>query len=111
MVWFSDAPVELLALPDTNGPGYFKTEINRRVQAAIDNGASKKEAYASIPERWPSTITLVIVLLKGDYSVRALVNGDGLPTGWQGHIFDKEGNELEVRRIPNFFENFPVIRG
>ena len=42
---------------------------------------------------------------------RALVNGDGLPTGWQGHIAfqDKEGNELEVRRIPNFFENFPVI--
>ena len=34
-----------------------------------------------------------------------------MPTGWQGHIAfqDKEGNELEVRRIPNFFENFPVI--
>ena len=28
----------------------------------------------------------------------ALVNGDGLPTGWQGHIAfqDKEGNELEA---------------
>ena len=28
-----------------------KTEINRRVQAAIDNGATKEEAYASIPEK------------------------------------------------------------
>ena len=47
----------------------------------------------------------------GLFRVGALVNGDGLPTGWQGHISfqDKEGNELEVRRIPNFFENFPVI--
>ena len=45
-----------------------------------------------------------------DYSELELFNGDGLPTGWQGHIAfqDKEGNELEVRRI-NFFENFPVI--
>ena len=53
-MWYGSAttPVELF------GPtryqwdsGYFKTEINRRVQAAIDNGATKSEAYASIPEK------------------------------------------------------------
>jgi photosystem II CP47 chlorophyll apoprotein len=40
-----------------------------------------------------------------------MVNGDGVPSGWQGHISftDSDGNDLEVRRIPNFFENFPVI--
>ena len=44
---------------------------------------------------------LVIVPKGGLFRVGALVNGDGLPTGWQGHIAfqDKEGNELEVRRI------------
>ena len=53
-MWYGSAttPVELF------GPtryqwdsGYFKTEINRRVQAAIDDGATKEEAYASIPEK------------------------------------------------------------
>ena len=40
-----------------------------------------------------------------------MVNGDGLPTGWLGHIAftDKAGHDLQVRRLPNFFENFPVI--
>ena len=92
--------------------GYFKTEINRRVQAAIDNGATKEEAYASIPEKLAFYDYVGNSPAKGGlFRVGALVNGDGLPTGWQGHIAfqDKEGNELEVRRIPNFFENFPVI--
>jgi photosystem II CP47 chlorophyll apoprotein len=40
-----------------------------------------------------------------------MVNGDGLPTSWIGHISftDKEGRDLQVRRLPNFFENFPVV--
>ena len=31
--------------------------------------------------------------------------------GWLGHavFFDKEGNELFVRRMPTFFETFPVL--
>ncbi|BAU43145.1 Photosystem II protein [Leptolyngbya sp. O-77] len=37
--------------------------------------------------------------------------GDGIAQGWLGHpVFkDAAGRELFVRRIPNFFENFPVI--
>ena len=40
-----------------------------------------------------------------------MVDGDGLATGWLGHpIFkDGDGRELTVRRMPNFFENFPVV--
>jgi photosystem II CP47 chlorophyll apoprotein len=114
-MWYGSAttPVELF------GPtryqwdsGYFKTEINRRVQTAIDNGASKKEAYASIPEKLAFYDYVGNSPAKGGlFRVGAMVNGDGLPTGWQGHISfnDNEGNDLEVRRIPNFFENFPVI--
>ena len=37
--------------------------------------------------------------------------GDGIAESWLGHpIFrDKEGRELTVRRMPAFFETFPVI--
>ena len=38
-------------------------------------------------------------------------NGDGIAVGWLGHpIFrDKEGRELFIRRMPTFFETFPVV--
>lgn len=38
-------------------------------------------------------------------------NGDGIAAGWLGHaVFtDKEGRELFVRRMPTFFETFPVL--
>ncbi|KAJ6995778.1 Photosystem II CP47 chlorophyll apoprotein [Populus alba x Populus x berolinensis] len=38
-------------------------------------------------------------------------NGDGIAIGWLGHpLFrDKEGRELFVRRMPTFFETFPVV--
>ena len=38
-------------------------------------------------------------------------SGDGIAVGWLGHaVFkDKQGNELFVRRMPTFFETFPVI--
>jgi photosystem II CP47 chlorophyll apoprotein len=37
--------------------------------------------------------------------------GDGIAQSWLGHpVFkDSEGRELTVRRLPNFFETFPVI--
>jgi hypothetical protein len=37
--------------------------------------------------------------------------GDGIAEAWLGHpIFrDREGRELTVRRMPAFFETFPVI--
>jgi len=40
-----------------------------------------------------------------------MVNGDGIAKGWLGHpVFtDSEGRVLSVRRLPNFFETFPVI--
>jgi len=38
-------------------------------------------------------------------------SGDGIAVGWLGHaVFkDKQGNELFVRRMPTFFETFPVV--
>jgi photosystem II CP47 chlorophyll apoprotein len=47
----------------------------------------------------------------GLFRTGAMDKGDGIAQGWLGHpVFeDAEGRNLTVRRIPNFFENFPVI--
>ncbi|WP_320668242.1 photosystem II chlorophyll-binding protein CP47 [Prochlorococcus sp. MIT 1307] len=114
-MWYGTAstPVELYGPTryqwDSN---YFKTEINRRVEASMADGASKAEAYAAIPEKLAFYDYVGNSPAKGGlFRPGAMVNGDGVPTGWQGHIgfSDKNGNDLEVRRIPNFFENFPVV--
>ena len=47
----------------------------------------------------------------GLFRAGAMNSGDGIAVGWLGHaVFkDKEGNELYVRRMPTFFETFPVL--
>lgn len=47
----------------------------------------------------------------GLFRTGAMNSGDGIAVGWLGHaVFkDKDGNELFVRRMPTFFETFPVI--
>ncbi len=47
----------------------------------------------------------------GLFRVGPMDSGDGIATGWLGHpVFtDGEGRELSVRRLPNFFETFPVV--
>ncbi len=114
-MWYGAAatPIELF------GPtryqwdqSYFKTEINRRVQTAMDEGASAEQAYAEIPEKLAFYDYVGNSPAKGGlFRVGPMVNGDGLPTGWVGHISfsDKDGRDLQVRRLPNFFENFPVV--
>ena len=114
-MWYGSAatPVELF------GPtryqwdqSYFKTEINRRVQTAMDDGMSRQEAFAAIPEKLAFYDYVGNSPAKGGlFRVGPMVNGDGLPTSWLGHVVftDKEGRELQVRRLPNFFENFPVV--
>ncbi|EEF38459.1 conserved hypothetical protein [Ricinus communis] len=47
----------------------------------------------------------------GLFKVGSMDNEDGIAVGWLGHpIFrDKEERELFVRRMPTFFETFPVV--
>ncbi|KAG6528387.1 hypothetical protein ZIOFF_010542 [Zingiber officinale] len=47
----------------------------------------------------------------GLFRVGSMENGDGIAVGWLGYpVFrDKEGRELFVRRMPTFFEIFPVV--
>jgi photosystem II CP47 chlorophyll apoprotein len=114
-MWYGNAttPIELF------GPtryqwdnGYFQQEIQRRVQTSIEDGKSEVEAWQAIPDRLAFYDYVGNSPAKGGlFRTGAMNKGDGIAQGWQGHpIFkDGEGRALTVRRLPNFFESFPVI--
>lgn len=114
-MWYGSAatPIELF------GPtryqwdsGYFQQEINRRVQTGIAEGKTPGEAWSAIPEKLAFYDYVGNSPAKGGlFRVGPMNNGDGLAQGWLGHpVFkDGEGRELTVRRLPNFFETFPVL--
>lgn len=114
-MWYGNAatPIELF------GPtryqwdsGYFRQEIEKRVQADVANGTSLSEAYAAIPEKLAFYDYVGNSPAKGGlFRTGAMNKGDGIAQNWLGHpVFkDREGRELTVRRLPNFFENFPVV--
>ncbi|CAN1364764.1 Photosystem II CP47 reaction center protein, partial [Linum perenne] len=102
-MWYGSAttPIELF------GPtryqwdqGYFQQEIYRRI------------AWSKIPEKLAFYDYIGNNPAKGGlFRAGSMDNGDGIAVGWLGHpIFrDKEGHELFVRRMPTFFETFPVV--
>jgi photosystem II CP47 chlorophyll apoprotein len=114
-MWYGNAatPIELF------GPtryqwdsSYFQEEIQRRAQSAIASGASAEEAYAAIPEKLAFYDYVGNSPSKGGlFRVGPMNEGDGIARGWLGHpVFkDGEGRVLSVRRLPNFFETFPVV--
>ncbi len=114
-MWYGNAttPIELF------GPtryqwdsGYFKQEIQRRVQSTVADGGSLEEAYKAIPEKLAFYDYVGNSPAKGGLFRTGQMNkGNGIAQGWLGHpVFkDSEGRELFVRRLPNFFENFPIV--
>ncbi len=114
-MWYGSAatPIELF------GPtryqwdqGYFKQEIVRRVDASIAAGASQEEAWNQIPEKLAFYDYIGNSPAKGGlFRTGPMDKGDGIAQAWLGHpVFtDSEGRELIVRRMPNFFETFPII--
>ena len=114
-MWYGSAatPVELF------GPtryqwdsGYFKQEMVRRVQGSVASGKSMTEAWSEIPEKLAFYDYIGNSPAKGGlFRTGAMNNGDGIAQQWLGHpVFtDAEGEELFVRRMPNFFETFPVL--
>lgn len=114
-MWYGSAttPIELFGPTryqwDSN---YFQQEIERRVQADIADGISPEQAYSDIPEKLAFYDYVGNNPAKGGlFRTGAMINGDGIAETWLGHpVFkDGEGRVLTVRRIPNFFENFPVL--
>jgi photosystem II CP47 chlorophyll apoprotein len=114
-MWYGSAttPIELY------GPtryqwdqSYFQQEIERRVQASLADGASLSQAWSQIPEKLAFYDYVGNSPAKGGlFRVGPMNKTNGIALAWQGHpVFtDAEGRELTVRRMPNFFETFPVI--
>ncbi len=114
-MWYGHAttPIELFGPTryqwDQN---YFKQEIDRRVQERTAEGATLAAAWSEIPEKLAFYDYVGNNPAKGGlFRVGQMNKGDGLAQSWLGHaVFkDGEGRELTVRRLPNFFETFPVI--
>jgi photosystem II CP47 chlorophyll apoprotein len=114
-MWYGNAatPIELFGPTRYQWDGsFFKQEISRRVQTATDEGASLTEAWATVPDKLAFYDYVGNSPAKGGLFRSGPMNtGDGLAKGWLGHptFSDSEGRELFVRRLPNFFENFPVL--
>jgi photosystem II CP47 chlorophyll apoprotein len=114
-MWYGSAttPIELF------GPtryqwdsGYFQQEIERRVENSLNEGLSLSEAWSRIPDKLAFYDYIGNNPAKGGlFRAGPMNKGDGIAEAWLGHpIFqDKEGRELTVRRMPAFFETFPVI--
>lgn len=114
-MWYGSAatPVELF------GPTryqwdqeYFHQEMDRRVQKDVAAGASLSEAWNRIPAKLAFYDYIGNNPAKGGlFRAGPMNKGDGIAESWLGHaVFkDKEGRELTVRRMPTFFETFPVV--
>lgn len=114
-MWYGNAttPIELF------GPtryqwdqGFFQKEIQRRVEAGLAEGDSLEAAWSKIPEKLAFYDYVGNSPAKGGlFRTGAMDSGDGIAKSWLGHaVFtDSEGRELFVRRMPNFFETFPVV--
>ena len=91
---------------------FFTQEIEKRVNRELQEGADLATAWSSIPEKLAFFDYLGNNPAKGGlFRQGAMDSGDGLAVGWLGHaVFqEKNGNELFVRRMPTFFETFPVL--
>ncbi|CAL9193005.1 unnamed protein product, partial [Musa hybrid cultivar] len=114
-MWYGSAttPIELF------GPtryqwdqGYFQQEIYRRVSVGLAQNLSLSEAWSKILEKLAFYDYIGNNPAKGGlFRAGSMDNGNGIAVGWLGHpVFrDKEGRELFVRRMPTFFETFPVV--
>ena len=81
-------------------------------ECLMSQGASTTDAWSQIPDKLAFYDYIGNNPAKGGLFRSGPMNkGDGIAEAWLGHpIFrDKEGRELTVRRMPAFFETFPVI--
>jgi photosystem II CP47 chlorophyll apoprotein len=113
-IWYGSAatPIELY------GPtryqwdkGFFQEEIEARV-LANNLSVDIRESWRRIPEKLAFYDYIGNNPAKGGlFRAGAINSGDGIAIGWIGHakFRDKNGSELYVRRIPTFFETFPVL--
>jgi photosystem II CP47 chlorophyll apoprotein len=114
-MWYGSAttPIELFGPTRYQWDNdYFRQEIAQRVQNSLSEGKTLSQAWSEIPEKLAFYDYVGNSPAKGGLFRTGQMNkGDGIAQSWLGHaVFkDSEGRELFVRRLPNFFETFPVI--
>jgi photosystem II CP47 chlorophyll apoprotein len=114
-MWYGSAstPIELFGPTRYQWDGdFFKQEMVREVQSSVADGKSLEEAWAAVPEKLAFYDYVGNSPAKGGlFRTGAMNSGDGIAKEWLGHpVFkDSKGEELFVRRLPNFFETFPVV--
>nr|YP_009589692.1 photosystem II CP47 chlorophyll apoprotein [Selaginella remotifolia]QBL76275.1 photosystem II CP47 chlorophyll apoprotein [Selaginella remotifolia] len=114
-MWYGSATTPIEPFGPTRyqwDQGFLQQEIDRRVRSGLAGNLGLSEAWSRIPEKLAFYDYIGNDPAKGGLSrAGATDSGDGIAVGWLGHaVFrDKEGHELFVRRMPTFFETFPVV--
>jgi photosystem II CP47 chlorophyll apoprotein len=94
--------------------GYFSLDIERRVKgnsAKVKSPAEIQLSWEEIPDKLVIYDYIGANPAKGGlFRAGPLVKGDGIIQNWVGHTFFESGTlSLTVRRMPAFFETFPVV--
>jgi len=114
-MWYGSAATPLQLFGPTRyqwDSGFFQQQIENFVQSNVAAGDSLSQAWSKVPEKLAFYDYIGNNPAKGGlFRVGPMDSGDGIAAGWLGHaVFtDKDGRELFVRRMPTFFETFPVI--
>ena len=89
--------------------GYFSLDIERRVN--LSNSALLSKAWDQVPEKLVLYDYIGSNPSKGGlFRSGPIFKGDGIIQNWIGHANFEQGTlSIAIRRIPAFFETFPVI--
>jgi len=89
--------------------GYFSLDIERRVN--LNSGVFLNKAFSQVPEKLVLYDYIGCNPSKGGlFRSGPILKGDGIVQNWLGHASFEMGTlSLAVRRMPAFFETFPVI--
>lgn len=112
LVWYGSltSPIELF------GPtryqwdnGYFSLDLERRVK--LTNALLTFQAWEQIPDKLVLYDYIGSNPAKGGlFRSGPMLKGDGTVQNWVGYSsFESQNLTLSVRRMPAFFETFPVI--
>ena len=112
LMWYASASASL----ELFGPlryhwdnGYFSQDIERRVKSVSDSLNNK--AWEQVPDKLVLYDYIGCNPSKGGlFRSGPIIKGDGIIQNWLGHPSFEIGTlSLAVRRMPAFFETFPVI--
>ena len=107
-------PLSSMGLRGTSGtPATFRPPSSATSSFfKADEGKSLAGAWETIPNRLAFFDYLGNNPAKGGlFRNGPMNNGDGIALGWSGHaaFTAGDGSSLFVRRMPTFFETFPVL--